>query len=90
MSNRPLATIEIPTGTAISDYEADLIAKYPQIEFQFSNSECAQPTVVSFDRRDADLGSIDGDKDKPSVAIMTGIQTHLSRLHREKQNPPSS
>jgi hypothetical protein len=90
MSNRPLATIEIPNGTAISDYEADLIVKYPQIEFQFSNSEHAQPTVVSCDRRDADLGSIDGDKDKPFVAIITGIQSHLFQRHREKQNPRSS
>jgi hypothetical protein len=90
MSNRPLASIEIPPGTFVGDYEVDLVAKYPHIEFQFSEGERPQPTIVSFDRRDADLGSIDGDKNTPTVAIMTGIQTHLSRLHRETQKSSDS
>jgi hypothetical protein len=84
MSNKPLAIIEIPNGMHPGEVGADLVAKYPQIEFQLSVGERSQPAIVHFDRRGADFGSIDGDKDKPFAAISAGILTHLFQLPRGK------
>jgi hypothetical protein len=61
-----------------------LTASYSHVNFTFEEgTDTLRPIAVRFDFNDADLGSIDGDKNAPSIAMITGIQNEANRAFRE-------
>jgi hypothetical protein len=84
---KPLVNVAIPitTPSKIVEFVKNCVLKsYPHIEIQYiSKEEISLPMAFSFECKDVDLGSINGDRDEPSIAIINGIQLEVDRAFRQ-------
>lgn len=84
---KPLARVAIPESTPPEIVEAikECLGKsYSHIEIEYELKEgISHPMALTFERKGVDLGSIDGDKNAPSIAMISGIHIEANRAFRE-------
>jgi hypothetical protein len=87
---RLLARVAIPESTPPEVAEAikerlSETCSHIEIEYEWKEG-ITYPMALSFERKGVDLGSIDGDKDAPSIAMISGIHIEANRAFREAES----
>lgn len=81
---KPKVVIAIPEPFSephMEKLKSEIFAKFSNIEFEIVASQSTKiPQAKSIDRRGVDMGSFDGDKNYPSLAMISGIQADINRL----------
>jgi hypothetical protein len=91
---KPLARIAIPdiaSKEVVGAIALILRSSFSFIEIEFElKPGIANPKVLSFDRNGADLGSIDGNLDAPSIALFGAIHNEANRVFQEERAKEST
>jgi hypothetical protein len=80
---KPIARVAIPESTPADLVDAikrHLGNSYSHITIEYElKADINHPIALSFDRNGADFGSVDGDMDTPSIAVISGIHIEANQ-----------
>jgi hypothetical protein len=87
---KPTATVALPTSApeAVLAYvQSEVEASYEHVDITYElRDDISHPIATSFARNGTDLGGIDGDRDAPSIAVITGIHLAANKAFRAAPN----